>query len=139
MLHEANPGMTLCGSAGDYTGHIPQDCAVLRLSPDTSISCRLLNSSRVKLPLALELRPLSVRTTSQGGASERQPVHVAWAGESSSSPGVIDIPSALASCLRIEPGSRLQVPLQQAVPLSDRAVEGCPGICMQCFDSRHAT
>ena len=90
----------------------------LRPSPQSCLQCihlcsRLLNSSRVKLPLALELRPLSVRTTPQGGAPERQLVHVAWAGESSSSPGIIEIPSALASCLRLEPGSRLQVPCWQ--------------------------
>ena len=74
----------------------------------SQLTNKLLNSARVKLPLALELKPFNVRTTALG-AGEAPPVYVAWAGDSCSSPGVLEMPSALASCLRIEPGSRLRV------------------------------
>ena len=74
----------------------------------SQLTNKLLNSCRTKLPLALELRPFSVRTPAQGG-SQPQPVYVGWAGESTTSPGVIEVPSALASCLSLVPGSRLQV------------------------------
>ena len=66
-----------------------------------------LFSERHQLPLALELSPLSVRTSTD---ASRQPVkYIAWAGTVCATNGTAEIPSSLAACLGLRTDTRVQV------------------------------
>ena len=86
-----------------------------------------LFSERHQLPLALELSPLSVRTSTD---ASRQPVkYVAWAGTVCATNGTAEIPSSLAACLGLRNDTQVQVMSSHAASALG-ASRGSRSICV---------